>query len=99
MWGGPVHRGDFRRKVLSVADFLAPTGDVDTATGGPPADLYRLGGNTQFHPPMLRDSMLLAKQLTRPDRSMQFGTGGVVLVSSSLRHWNRDRGKNHVELA
>ena len=62
VWGGAVHRGDFRRKVLSVADFLAPTGDVDTGTGGPPADLYRLGGNTQFHPPMLRDSMLLAKR-------------------------------------
>jgi 8-oxo-dGTP diphosphatase len=62
VWGGPVHRGDFRRKVLSVADFLVSTGGVDTGTGGPPADLYRLGPTTQFHPPMLRDSMLLAKR-------------------------------------
>jgi 8-oxo-dGTP diphosphatase len=62
VWGGPVHRGDFRRKVLSVAEFLIATGYVDTSTGGPPADLFRLGPATQFHPPMLRDSMLLAKR-------------------------------------
>ena len=62
VWGSPVHRGDFRRKVLSASDFLVPTGDVDTGTGGPPADLYRLGANTQLHPPMLRDSMLLNKR-------------------------------------
>ncbi|HET9061223.1 MAG TPA: NUDIX domain-containing protein [Acidimicrobiales bacterium] len=62
VWGGPVHRGDFRRKVLSVQGFLVPTGEQDTDTGGPPADLYRLGPVTQLHPPMARDAMLLAKR-------------------------------------
>ena len=33
------------------------------------------------------------------DRSNGLGTDGVVLGPSLLRHWNRDRGKNHVELA
>jgi 8-oxo-dGTP diphosphatase len=67
VWGSPVHRGDFRRKVLSASDFLVPTGDVDTGTGGPPADLYRLGANTQLHPPMLRVSMLLNKRAGHAD--------------------------------
>jgi 8-oxo-dGTP diphosphatase len=62
VWGGPVHRGDFRRKVLSVDGFLVPTGEHDTGTGGPPADLYRLGRATQFRPPMARRAMLLTKR-------------------------------------
>jgi 8-oxo-dGTP diphosphatase len=60
-WGGAVHRGDFRRKVLSVDGFLLATGKQNTDTGGPPAELYRLGPTTQFHPPMLRDALLIAK--------------------------------------
>lgn len=62
VWGGPVHRADFRRKVLSVDGFLVSTGNHDTETGGPPAELYRLGLTTQFHPPMLRGAMLTAKR-------------------------------------
>jgi 8-oxo-dGTP diphosphatase len=62
VWGGPVHRGDFRRKVTSLDGFLLATGERSTGTGGPPADLFRLGPATQFHPPMLRDSMLPVKR-------------------------------------
>lgn len=62
VWDGPVHRGDFRRKVLSVEGFLVSTGEQDTETGGPPAELYRLGLTTQVHPPMLREAMLMAKR-------------------------------------
>lgn len=62
VWGGPVHRGDFRRKVTSASGFLVATGERDTGTGGPPADLFRLGSTTQFHPPMLRASMLMSKR-------------------------------------
>jgi 8-oxo-dGTP diphosphatase len=62
VWGGPVHRGDFRRKVLSVDGFLVATGERNTETGGPPADLYQLGPATQFHPPMLREAMLTDKR-------------------------------------
>ncbi|HTX00352.1 MAG TPA: NUDIX domain-containing protein [Acidimicrobiales bacterium] len=58
VWGGPVHRGDFRRKVLSVEGFLVPTGGQQTGTGGPPALLYRVGTTTSLHPPMLRSAML-----------------------------------------
>jgi 8-oxo-dGTP diphosphatase len=61
VWGGLVHRADFRRKVLSIAGFLIATGEQHAETGGPPAGLYRLGPMTQFHPPMLREAMLTAK--------------------------------------
>lgn len=59
VWGGPVHRADFRRKVLSARDFLRPTGEATPRTGGPPAQLYRLGTATLLYPPMQRDGMLL----------------------------------------
>jgi 8-oxo-dGTP diphosphatase len=62
VWGGAVHRADFRRKVLSVDGFLVATGKHDTETGGPPAELYGLGLTTQLHPPMLREAMLTAKR-------------------------------------
>lgn len=57
VWGFPVHRGDFRRKVLSVDGFLVATGDKATETGGPPAELYRVGQVTRLHPPIVRDAM------------------------------------------
>jgi 8-oxo-dGTP diphosphatase len=59
VWGAPVHRADFRRKVLSAKDFLAPTGGATPRTGGPPAQLYRLGAATLLYPPMQRRGMLL----------------------------------------
>lgn len=62
VWGGPVHRGDFRRKVLGVEGFLVATGERETRTGGPPAVLYRQGPVTRFQPPMMRESMLQVKR-------------------------------------
>jgi 8-oxo-dGTP diphosphatase len=61
VWGGPVHRGDFRRKVLSVKGFLVATDEHDNKTGGPAANLYRLGPNATFRPPMARGAMLLTR--------------------------------------
>ena len=61
VWGGPVHRGDFGRKVRSVEGFLVPTGEYDSKTGGPRATLYRLGPNTRFRPPMTREAMFVTK--------------------------------------
>ena len=65
VWGGPVHRPDFGRKVRSVEGFLVPNGECDSNTGGPPAPLYRLGPNTRFHPPMARTAMLLAQPVKK----------------------------------
>jgi 8-oxo-dGTP diphosphatase len=59
VWGGPVHRADFRRKVLSASEFLRPTGEATPRAGGPPAQLYRLGTATLLYPPMQRRGMLL----------------------------------------
>ena len=59
VWGGQVHRADFRRKVLSAKDFLRSTGEAAPRTGGPPAQLYRLGSATLLYPPMQRGGMLL----------------------------------------
>jgi 8-oxo-dGTP diphosphatase len=61
VWGWSIHRADFRRKVLFVGGFLLPTGELDTRTGGPPAELFRLGPTTQLHPPMLRVAMQIPK--------------------------------------
>ncbi len=62
VWGGPVHRGDFRRKVLSAKGYLEPIGAATDRTGGPPAQLYRVGPATLLYPPMQRFGMLLGKQ-------------------------------------
>jgi 8-oxo-dGTP diphosphatase len=70
VWGGPVHRGDFRRKVLSAKNFLQPTGEATPRTGGPPAQLYRLGTATLLYPPMQRRGMLLD-----PGREAEAGLG------------------------
>jgi 8-oxo-dGTP diphosphatase len=59
IWGGPIHRGDFRRKVLSSPGYLVATGERSTRTGGPPAELYLLGSRGQLHPPMLQSAVLL----------------------------------------
>lgn len=60
VWGGPVHKADFRRNVLSAGGFLVPAGDAPAEPGGSPAQLYRLGPATRLHPPMPRDLTLLA---------------------------------------
>jgi 8-oxo-dGTP diphosphatase len=53
VWGEPLHEGNFRRKVLSTAGFVEPTGRT-APTDGRPAALYRRGGATSLHPPILR---------------------------------------------
>jgi 8-oxo-dGTP diphosphatase len=67
VWGGPVHRADFRRKVLSARDFLRATGEETPRAGGPPAQLYRLGTATVLYPPMQRSGMLLEAKQAGPD--------------------------------
>lgn len=56
VWGVPLDPGNFRRKILSTADFVVPT--EQTAPPGPeggrPARLYRRGTARLLHPAMLR---------------------------------------------
>jgi len=54
VWGVAVDPRNFHRKVTKTAGFLEPTGDTTTRDGGRPAQLYRLGGTTHLHPPLLR---------------------------------------------
>ncbi len=53
VWGVPLHPANFRRKVLSTAGFVVPTGD-ERATGRGWAELYQRGEGTVLHPAMLR---------------------------------------------
>src|SRR5262245_47505621 len=53
VWGEQLHEGNFRRKVLSTSGFVESTGET-APTDGRPAALYRRGGATQLHPPLLR---------------------------------------------
>ena len=53
VWGETLHEGNFRRKVLSTAGFVEPTG-ATAPTDGRPAALYRRGRATRLHPPVLR---------------------------------------------
>lgn len=53
VWGESLHEGNFRRKVLSTPGFVEPTGET-APTDGRPAALYRRGGATRLHPPILR---------------------------------------------
>jgi 8-oxo-dGTP diphosphatase len=53
VWGEALHEGNFRRKVLSTAGFVEPTGGT-APTDGRPAALYRRGRATRLHPPILR---------------------------------------------
>ena len=59
VWGCPLHRRNFQRKVLSSKGFLERTGKQRIGTGGPQADLYKTGKVTRLHPEMLRGSLLL----------------------------------------
>jgi 8-oxo-dGTP diphosphatase len=63
VWGGAIHRGDFRRKMISSDGLLVATGEVSIGTGGPPADLFRLGANSRLHPALVRETILLKKEV------------------------------------
>jgi 8-oxo-dGTP diphosphatase len=53
VWGEALHEGNFRRKVSSTPGFVESTG-ATARTDGRPAALYRRGGATRLHPPILR---------------------------------------------
>jgi 8-oxo-dGTP diphosphatase len=57
VWGSAPDLANFRRKVLSVPDFVLPVGAerrTGGGTGGRPAALYRRGPAEQMNPPMMR---------------------------------------------
>ncbi|MFE9609146.1 NUDIX domain-containing protein [Streptomyces sp. NPDC006012] len=58
VWGVPLDRPNFRRKALAVPGFVEPASGAARLTGGrgKPAALYRAGGATALHPPLLRPS-------------------------------------------
>ncbi|MER6524977.1 NUDIX domain-containing protein [Streptomyces sp. NPDC001508] len=58
VWGTTLDRPNFRRKVLATPGFVAPAAGAARLTGGrgKPAALYRAGGATALHPPLLRPS-------------------------------------------
>ncbi|MBI2705549.1 MAG: NUDIX hydrolase [Actinobacteria bacterium] len=53
VWGEELHEANFRRKLLSTPGFVEPTGTT-APTDGRPAQLFRNGGATTLHPPILR---------------------------------------------
>ncbi|MFF7814986.1 NUDIX domain-containing protein [Streptomyces sp. NPDC007945] len=56
VWGVPLDRPNFRRKVLTTPGFVEPVEGPPRRTGGrgKPAALYRAGEATALHPPLLR---------------------------------------------
>ncbi|MFD3923097.1 NUDIX domain-containing protein [Streptomyces sp. NPDC058595] len=56
VWGVVLDRPNFRRKVLTSPGFVEPVDGPPRRTGGrgKPAALYRAGGATALHPPLLR---------------------------------------------
>ncbi|MCP9959527.1 NUDIX hydrolase [Streptomyces sudanensis] len=56
VWGVPLDRPNFRRKVLATPGFVRPAEGAPRLTGGrgKPAALYRAGDATALHPPLLR---------------------------------------------
>ncbi|WP_345035153.1 NUDIX hydrolase [Streptomyces sannanensis] len=56
VWGTTLDRPNFRRKVLATPGFVEPVAGAARLTGGrgKPAALYRAGGATALHPPLLR---------------------------------------------
>ncbi|MFJ8791610.1 NUDIX hydrolase [Streptomyces sp. NPDC102462] len=58
VWGTTLDRANFRRKVLATPGFVQPAAGAARLTGGrgKPAALYRAGGATALHPPLLRPS-------------------------------------------
>ncbi|MFG3656133.1 NUDIX domain-containing protein [Streptomyces sp. NPDC047706] len=58
VWGTPLDRPNFRRKVLATPGFVTPVPGAARLTGGrgKPAALYRAGDAAALHPPLLRPS-------------------------------------------
>ncbi|WP_280232416.1 NUDIX hydrolase [Nocardia cyriacigeorgica] len=56
VWGQTLDVRNFHRKVTGVEDFLIPTGERTTKSGGRPAALYRRGRAEILHPPILREN-------------------------------------------
>ncbi|MET9735359.1 NUDIX domain-containing protein [Streptomyces sp. NPDC006458] len=58
VWGTPLDRPNFRRKVLATPGFVEPVPGAARLTGGrgKPAAVYRAGTATALHPPLLRPS-------------------------------------------
>ncbi|MGW1161060.1 NUDIX hydrolase [Streptomyces sp. NPDC002513] len=56
VWGTALDRPNFRRKVLASPGFVEPVPGAARLTGGrgKPAALYRAGGASALHPPLLR---------------------------------------------
>ncbi|MFF0485539.1 NUDIX domain-containing protein [Streptomyces sp. NPDC004435] len=56
VWGVPLDRPNFRRKVLTTPGFVEAVEGPPRRTGGrgKPAALYRAGEATALHPPLLR---------------------------------------------
>jgi 8-oxo-dGTP diphosphatase len=62
VWGCRLHRPNFRRKVLSVPDFVVPLGTRARSApggqaGGRPGELYRRGSAAMLHPAILRPGL------------------------------------------
>jgi len=54
VWGSGLDPRNFHRKATRTEGFVEPTGGSTTRDGGRPARLYRAGGATTLHPPLLR---------------------------------------------
>ena len=56
VWGAPLHRQNFTRKVQATPGFVTPVGRKrdPAGRGGRPAQLYRAGGAVELHPPLRR---------------------------------------------
>ncbi len=55
LWGHPLERANFRRKVLSTPSFVSPTGRRRQGRGGgAPAATYRAAGGHALIPPIVR---------------------------------------------
>lgn len=57
VWGHPLQRANFRRKVLNTPGFVEATGARRQGrSGGAPATVYRAGPGATLAPPMTRDA-------------------------------------------
>ncbi|MEJ8281999.1 NUDIX hydrolase [Pseudonocardia spirodelae] len=56
VWETSLDPRNFQRKVTSTEGFLVPTTTLVTGGRGRPPRLFRRGGATALHPPMLRES-------------------------------------------
>ena len=60
VWGQPLDRANFRRKVLATQGFVVPTGKRRTGKrGGAPGTVYRPGAGGVMEPPLMRDEVRL----------------------------------------